>query len=432
MEVFRYKILLSIAIILSLNQYTHAQNIDIEKAKMIFGAYEEICNKDNGSLWGTSLYGPLMLVDKGSRSLIANVDINGDFKRTDNLYQGSFPEEMGIANTSFNWKGTQWTMVMWPLDDDIHLRNQLIFHESFHTIQQKLGMEIPNAENPHLDLKEGRIYLQLEWLALLKAHESNNKEEYILDALIFRNYRRSLFEKSDSTENALELLEGIPEYTGIKLSDRDSIETIRYFSEMVIEARKRPSFFRTFPYTSGPLYCFLLDEIDPSWRKNIFKIKDLGEELRNAYSMSLPEDLKTISDIAAMKYGGDEIVMQESKIEEKILAKKQSIINTFIDGPVVIIQPKSPNMEFSPLNMMSVNDKGTYYKTFRLVDVWGILEADEGVFITKDWSAVHISAIDLIIEDSIISGNGWKLNLKEGWKISPIETSSNLLLSESN
>ena len=212
MESFRSKIPYIISIMLFLNQYIYAQNIDIEKAKIIFQEYEEICKKDDGSLWGRSLFGPLMLVNRENRSLIANTpDINNDFNQTGNMYQGRIPEEMGIANTTFNWKGTQWTMVMWPLNENIYLRNQLIFHESFHSLQNKMGMEIPNTENPHLDLLDGRVYLQLEWLALLSANNSIDKVDHIKNALIFRNYRRSLFEKSDSTENALELLEGIPE-----------------------------------------------------------------------------------------------------------------------------------------------------------------------------------------------------------------------------
>lgn len=434
MEFFRFKIVYIISIILSLNQYLYAQNIDIEKAKIIFQEYEEICKKDDGSLWGRSLFGPLMLVNRENRSLIANTpDINNDFNQTGNMYQGRIPEEMGIANTTFNWKGTQWTMVMWPLNENIYLRNQLIFHESFHSLQNKMGMEIPNTENPHLDLLDGRIYLQLEWLALLSANNSIDKVDHIKNALIFRNYRRSLFEKSDSTENALELLEGIAEYTGIKLSGRDTMETILYLSDMVDEARNRPSFFRTFPYTSGPLYCFLLDEIEPLWRENILEIKDLGEYLKMAYSISLPADLEKATQIAALKYDGDKIFREEKIIEEKNLAKKQSIINTFIEGPVIIIKPETPNMEFSPLNMMSIDEKGTYYKTFRLVDVWGILEANEGVFILNDWSAIHISAENLVVEDSVVSGMGWTLNLKRGWEISSCsDSSSNFILEDQN
>ena len=83
--------------------------------------------------------------------------------------------------------------------------------------------------------------------------------------------------------------------------------------------------------------------------------------------------------------------------------------------------------------MMSIDDKGTYYKTFRLVDVWGILEAKEGIFILNDWSAIHISAENLVVEDSVISGMGWTLNLKKGWGISSSsDSSSNFILEDQN
>lgn len=82
--------------------------------------------------------------------------------------------------------------------------------------------------------------------------------------------------------------------------------------------------------------------------------------------------------------------------------------------------------------MMAVDDMGTYYKTFRLVDIWGVLESDDGVFILKDWSAVHISARDMVVEDSVLSGKGWVLKLKEGWIISQFKDSSDFVLTDHN
>jgi hypothetical protein len=375
-----------------------------------------------------------MFVDRESRTIIANVqDEAGELIKQDGVFRGSLPDMYGIANTTFYWNGQQWTMLVWPVSNNFFQRNQLLFHESFHSAQVKLGISLPNTENAHLDTKQGRIWLQLEWMALLEALNSENNIESIQDALVFRNYRRSLYLDSDSTENALELLEGIPEYTGIKLSGRDSLETLIYFSEMVETARTRSSFFRTFPYTSGPLYCYLIERKDPYWRKKIHEIIDLGEYLKHIYSITTFSDLQFQANKRAEKYGVKELIKQETKREKEIIDKKNSIIATFIERSILILPIKKPNMEFSPINMMAIDDKGTYYKTFRLVDLWGIMEAEEGLFIPKDWSAVYISAKDMKVDESVIYGKGWKLDLKEGWILSPVQESDNfILLDQSN
>jgi len=413
---FRFIILLIFSITYSFTVY--GQDIDIKEVEKFFKEYEEICHYDNGHLWGISLHGPLMFVEKESRTIIANTaDKNGELKKINDVFYGILPDSQGIANTTIHWNGLQWTMVMWPLSDNKFERNQLIFHECFHSTQVKFGINLSNTENPHLETKEGRTWLQLEWLALLKALNCPNNIESIRDALIFRNYRRSLFPNSDSTENTLELLEGIPEYTGIKLSGRDSVETMEYFDEMIRTARDRASFYRTFPYTSGPLYCFLIEQKDIDWRKNLLDIEDLGKYLKNIYSTNIPDDLKSEVEKRSTKYDVDRIIELENLREEKILVEKDKIISTFIHGHTLSLPIRKPNIEFSPLNMMAIDDKGIYYKTLRLVDVWGILDVEDGAFITHNWSTVYVPANEMKQDSTNITGIGWNLKLNEGWEL---------------
>lgn len=414
---------------ISASYIMYGQKIDVKAVEKIFEEYEEICQYDNGNLWGISLNGPLMFVERDSRTIIANTADNyGVLKRMNGVYQGRLPENQGIANTTFNWNGMQWTMVVWPPSDNIFERNQLIFHESFHSVQVKLGISLVNTENPHLDTKEGRIWLQLEWAALLEALLNMKNKESIQDALIFRNYRRSLFQNSDSTENALELLEGIPEYTGIKLSGRDSLETLEYFSDMVEVARNRSSFYRTFPYTSGPLYCYLIERQNIYWRKSIKEIDDLGYYLKNNYSISLPANSKLEAEKRARKYNGEELIAKENELEKEINKKKENIISTYIQGPILSLPVKKPNIEFSPLNMIAIDEMGTYYKTLRIVDVWGILEVEDGAFINKNWSAIHVISSEIVKDDGKISGIGWQLKLNEDWEMIPGDQTGNFHL----
>jgi len=268
----------------------------------------------------------------------------------------------------------------------------------------------------------------IEWAALLEALLNMKNKESFQDALIFRNYRRSLFQNSDSTENALELLEGIPEYTGIKLSGRDSLETLEYFSDMVEVARNRSSFYRTFPYTSGPLYCYLIERQNIYWRKSIKEIDDLGYYLKNNYSISLPANSKLEAEKRARKYNGEELIAKENELEKEINKKKENIILTYIQGPILSLPVKKPNIEFIPLNMIAIDEMGTYYNTLRIVDVWGILEVEDGVFINKNWSAIYVISSEIVKDDGKISGIGWQLKLNEDWEMIPGDQTGNFHL----
>jgi len=413
-----FRIFLLAMLFVTISFMMYGQDIDIKAAESIFNEYKEMCRSDNENMWDLSLYGPLMFVHRESRTIVANTaDKTGKLKKVNSIFQGKLPENLGIANTTFKWNDMQWTMVIWPLSENKYDRNQLIFHESFHSAQIKMGIALPNTENPHLESKDGRIWLQLEWAALLDALLTIKNEESIQDALIFRNYRRSLFQNSDSTENVLELLEGIPEYTGIKLSGRDSLETLEYLSDMVEVARNRASFYRTFPYTSGPLYCFLIERKNINWRNSIKEIDDLGNYLKINYSVQLPADLKLEAEKRAIKYKGEELIARENELEKEINLKKENIISIYIQGPILSLPIKKPNIEFSPLNMIAVNEIGTYYKTLRLVDIWGILEVEDGAFIDKNWSAVHVTSSEIVKDDDKISGKGWQLKMNEGWEM---------------
>ena len=119
---------------------------------------------------------------------------------------------MNIANTSLHWSGKDWAMVMLPLPTKKQDRINLLAHELFHKAQPSLGFLLFNTENNHLDQKDGRIYLRLELNALKKAVRSSTIKEmnmHLTNALTFRKYRYSVYPKADTTENSLELNEGI-------------------------------------------------------------------------------------------------------------------------------------------------------------------------------------------------------------------------------
>ena len=195
--------------------------VDGGKARQYFAEAKALSDRDNGALWKVPLCGPLLFVDYDTHHAVANqADAQGKLKPLNGMFIGTAPEELGVANTAAKWAGVEWTMVMWPLPQYKQPRMRLMMHECFHRVQGQIGLPATHAQNGHLDSLNGRIWLQMEWRALEHAFWQHGEEQRknISDAIYFRNYRRSLFPAAAKNENALEMNEGMAEYTGFKLS----------------------------------------------------------------------------------------------------------------------------------------------------------------------------------------------------------------------
>ena len=189
--------------------------IDPALAHQYFSEMQANGEKDGGVLWGVKLNGPMLFVDPQTRSIIANMpDKEGLLSKQGGVYTGKLPTDKIIANTSIAWAGVKWTMVMWPLPKDKYNRGRLMAHESFHRVQEEIGLPMRNPSNVHLNTGDGRLWMRLEWRALKKALiSSGDRRTAVEDALIFRSYRQSLFPNAAEDERLLEMNEGLSEYT---------------------------------------------------------------------------------------------------------------------------------------------------------------------------------------------------------------------------
>ncbi len=248
------------------------QSVDTALAEQYFQEARSICDKDGGKLWGVSLYGPMLLVDPATRMIVANQgDQQSRLSKKGNVFVGHLPEEIGIANTATNWAGVKWTMIIWPLPSSQAARARLMAHELYHRIQDDIGLPASNPSNNHLDTLEGRLWLQLEWRALKQGLKQTGAEsrKAITDALIFRAHRHHLFPQSVQSELSLEMNEGLAEYTGVKLRGTPESDSIEFIVKKIESSESLPTFVRSFAYTSGPAYGFLLDSANRSWRKGL-------------------------------------------------------------------------------------------------------------------------------------------------------------------
>jgi hypothetical protein len=398
--------------------------IDVTRAEQYFSEVRSQCELDGGRLWGVSLCAPMLFIHPETRQVVANMqDSAGLLNRQRNVFTGSWPRNLAIANSSQVWNGTKWSTIMWPPPDDRVARLSLLMHESFHSIQQKIGFPPHSPSNSHLDTRDGRLWLQLEWRALKSALIANESERRtaIADALTFRAFRRTLFPDAAESERLMEMHEGLAEYTGIRLCGLPKKDIPAYFSDQVYEVRlKAPSFVGSFAYVSGAAYGLLLDVLDADWRAGLTPDRDFGDLLRQVSNTELPLNLDSVARDRMIAYGGKELEAQEIERENehnRIVADYRARL---IDGPVLVLPLVKMNMQFDPRNMVSLDSLGNVYPTIRIVDEWGILTVTRGALIAASWSKVQVPA-PTEIASRPLRGDGWSLELNDGWEVAKCE-----------
>jgi hypothetical protein len=397
------------------------QPIDRGEAARCFREAQALSNRDGGKLWGKPLYGPMLFVDVASRSVITNqLDAKGALHRAGEVCEGSLPKDVMPSNTAIEWSGTHWIMVMWgAVSENRHSRAKLMLHESFHRIQKSLGHGIQGDPCDHLDSKDGRIWLQLEWRALGEALVARGSARHraIQDALLFRAYRRALFTGAAEMERNLELHEGLAEYTGIRVSARSEAQAIADALGNLVRFAQVPTFVRSFAYASGPAYGLLLDASAPTWRNRIKEQPDLGDLLRKALAIKVIPSGKTQALAHAEGYGLRELVEDETRRDEARRAKVAQFRARLVDGPVLIL-PRSQtlNYSFDPREVLPFGGLGTVYPNLKASDPWGTLEATDGALMTAQELRLPALANP---SARPLTGSGWILNLAPEWTVSP-------------
>ncbi len=392
--------------------------IDTTLASQYFQEAQAVCNRDNGRLWGVSLCAPMLFVDRKTRTVVANqADKEGILTKDGNVFVGQLPAKVNIANTATEWAGVKWTMVIFPLPEDKIRRANLMAHEMWHRVQNDIGFPSSGAANNHLDSRDGRMWLQLEWRALAAALMSRGKQRHqaIADALLFRAYRRAVFPQAASEEREMEMHEGLAEYTGVRLSGSPNLNQYVVDKDLK-EAAQKQTFVRSFAYASGPAYGILLDETKTNWRNNLKKEDDLGSLLQKRLSIKLPQNIEQAAELRAKNYDSNKLRAFETEREnnrQKLLAEYRAKL---VDGAVLELPILKMSMQMNPGTLVPLEPIGTVYPDIRIVDAWGILTVTKGALIKSDFSKIYVSAPSSLSAPSI-QGDGWTLELNAGWTV---------------
>jgi hypothetical protein len=406
---------LAMVAVLFISAPASAQGFTAEErslAAQYFAEFTRFCADMDRKLWSPPMCGRTMLVKPNSRSVMAtHLDPDGAFQGVEGFYVGSLPSTLSIANTSLRWAGTRWTQMMWPLPEDRRARLALFAHEAWHGIQAELGLPSTGPANGHLDEERARVLLRLEWRALaeaLRAGDAASRERATRDGLAFRAQRHAAFAQAQAEESALELHEGLAEYTGIALAY--GADAPAHVAQQLARGDKMAMLSRSFAYFSGPAYGLLLDAVVTGWRDGVVREGDLAKQLSRALK---PGALSSPGEATIARYGGNAIAAEERDRAEATRVRSADIKQRFIDGPVLRLPLKNMNFEMNPQAIFNLSSEAQFHETIKVSDDWGELRALKGALITQ-WQSLAVVAPRSM---EALENEQWTLKLKPGWRL---------------
>ena len=418
------------------------QELDTARALSALRDAKTACAADAGTLWKRSLCGPIALVDRQTRLVIANDTVAGRrFVRIGDAYMTTLPETQYVANTSFSWTGRSWTMVALPLPRDRFARASLVMHEVFHREQEALGLRQPDALNNQLDMRAGRTWLRLEYRALARAlsllPDRESARHPVESALLFRAQRRALYPGSDSLEATLEIQEGLPEYTGQRLAMQLTGEGPARVARYVHDYEATPTFVRAFAYGTGPAIGVLLDQFAPNWRDDVRTNRDIGLLLARAIHFQRPRNLAAAARTRAREYGWDEVDRTEAARDSARAPAMKEYRARLGDGPIITLSQSRDSLAWSydPTELIAFDLYSTVYPSGNFSAPWGKLTVERGgVLVQNDFSRIRIGAPSIAVtaDAKEIKGDGWTLVLNPGWSLRADPERSGSFIAEKN
>ncbi len=397
-----------------------------EQALAYFGRIENACIRYT-DLWGTNLYGPVMIIDRSTGKIFANQpDKEGLLKFKTGIYTGSYPKENIIPDLPFEYGGTTYAVAPLPAQVDEFMITTFAIHDLFLIYLESKGIKGETTNklaNPDMDEKAARIWLKLEWQALRRAIESegDERETALRDALIFRGSNRELYPENIDKENMFETYFGLATFTHSLVStnsDKDfRFRLFRYIDKLYAS----PAYAFRFGYIRGALYATLLYYKGYDFKSIDFSSFDLGREVERIYQIELPRVCRDVAGSISFNYDLDRINAEEDIRLKRIQERVKNEMRKFIEEPVVFLELESPYFDFESEDIQTLDTLGMLYKKVRISDNWGKLSVDDGCLITNNFKFLRISALNLREKNGQIYGNGWHLILNDNWEIAGVD-----------
>lgn len=397
------------------------QDAFVSLASQYLHEYKKNCYEENGKTWGTSLCVPMIILNRENlEAVTSELDPDGKFQKIGDVFQGVYSGDPVYANTSMEWKGKRWSMVLWPLPEDPLARTQLMFHEAFHSIQNDIGFPMNGAMNSHLDSEKARLLIRLEWSALVQAIQSEDPDRIkknILIALQLRFERYKKYPGAKKNEEDLEINEGLAEYTGLKLRGSSTSETNKYLEAKLLEIPKIFSLTRSSAYYSGPLYGLLFDKVDSNWKNSMKRTKSFPLIAKSIFKVHPPKNEKILSTSELESFGYSSIASYEKQRATEINAKINKYLKQIHQPGHVEIPLERPQGIFNPYGILAINSNELIYTTYDVTDIWGKLIAKDGVHLKIGKHSMLSIDPPINFTETEARGSQWELKLNPGWKI---------------
>ena len=126
----------------------------------------------------------------------------------------------------------------------------------------------------------------------------------------------------------------------------------------------------------------------------------------------------------AALYGGQAVADEELAAHQERAGLTTRWSDRLVSGPVLRLPLENIRVSFDPNTLQPLPPHGVVYPTATITDVWGVLTVTDGALIDGDWSAVTVTAP----EDGALNGDGWSLELAEGWVLAPGEREGDFVL----
>jgi hypothetical protein len=287
-------------------------------------------------------------------------------------------------------------------------------------LQPALGLRTSDSVDGHLDSESGRLWLRLELRALAEALRNGGAvgRKATEDALLFRAARQHLSPGSDRMESALEIQEGLAEYTGSIVALARSGEAITRVARAVEDFEDQRAFGRSFAYATGPALGLLLDRFGGSWRKSLKSDTNLASVLGQALRFHADADVVKQAESRAKRYGFAALSQDERSRAVRTQALLASYRARFLDGPILEF-PKTQELRrsFNPNNLVALGEHGTVYPTGTFISRWGTLQVEDiGALLAPDNQSLRVSSPP-DVGTRPVTGPGWRLELAPGWTI---------------
>lgn len=415
-------ILLLLLFFSSINIYAQRE-VEIKQindATYLFNKVKEICDKDNGDLWGSNLFCPALLINGNSRFYVANDSLDVDnCVKEGMLFTGYLPNIYAMGNSTLEVGSKNYASIRYSekhhFDTSLYLRT--IIHEMFHVFMSANNYDSISYDNPHMHTKFGRIYLKLELLALKKAlmNDGLKRKEAITDALCFRNMRQSHFPDAKENENNFEMQEGLPTYTEYALGIFSEEERIAIVLDGIDNTMKEESYIRSFGYDTGVSYAFLND-ISKDWRDTIFKINDLSKVAMLVYDININDiDTSNIENYI-IKYDYQSIFFTEDSLENVREAFKLNIIDRLNTERLLVVDLDDNSFSMTS-SMVQLNSSSTYFSYMNISGKFGYINSKKDCVINWKEDKAYFFLDEVVIENNKSNSETIEIDINKGWNI---------------